>query len=223
MASDGECGLHQSRHQTVLLLGCVGVLPLAGECDNSDPAEFRIYAGIFTVVRFERLPSSSCYIGKECLVILELAPYNTPVVSSDLIIVKTGSQPTRRIASRDDPDVCNGNVVTGLGPLADGLSARMRVGIDTRPEATTTDPVGIFNMSIAYSAVGIYRLCWCQASIRPCVKPEEFVVDVGQIQVNDAAYVWPACTATEPNFVTWRSWTTFDDCCCNYYEAGAVG
>jgi WD40 repeat protein len=199
--------------------------PLAGNC-GTDPAEYRIFAGLLSVVRIERTSQNNCMVGKECIVVLEIFPYNTPVITGDLIVVKTstGSQPPRRIASLDAPSVCKGDVVSGLGPQGDGFSARMKVAVDTRPEAQVSDEAGIFNMSIpAEGSDGDYRLCWCQASIRPCRDPEEFLVDIGRLTVTVSQYVWPTCTTKEPDFTGWRTWTTFDDCCCNYYEAGAVG
>ncbi|OLP82627.1 hypothetical protein AK812_SmicGene36704 [Symbiodinium microadriaticum] len=70
---------------------------------------------------------------------------------------------------------------------------------------------------------GDYRLCWCQGSRRPCSTPEDFNFDVGKLNIASAQYVWPLCTFEETVFRSWRDWQTFDDCCCNYDEAGAVG
>lgn len=81
---------------------------------------------------------------------------------------------------------------------------------------------------------GEYRLCWCQASSRPCSYPADFNFDVGKLQIVAAAYVgalaafkeaaevWPLCSFQAVVFTTWREWQTFDDCCCNYNEAGGA-
>ena len=46
-----------------------------------------------------------------------------------------------------------------------------------------------FSGSAADIMSGEYRLCWCQASSRPCSYPEDFNFDVGKLQIVAAAYV----------------------------------
>jgi len=198
--------------------------PLAANCLPSDPSQFRIDAGLITIIRFTWETEARCEIGKNCLITFELAPYNTPVVKSDLLMVKTGESTANRLASPGDRDICNGQRVKGLGPLGDGVSARMRVAFDTRPKAKITDrELGMFDLSTTAAEPGIYRLCWCQGSIRQCTDSSEFVIDVGQLTVSLPAYIWPDCSHKEQSFTGWRQWTNFDDCCCNFAEAGTVG
>jgi len=200
--------------------------PLAANCVASDPSMFRIPAGILSMIRFERLTTARCEIGKNCLVTFEGEPYNTPVAVSDLIMIKTGPAPGNVLATRDDPNVCIGSIVKGVGPDGDGMSARMKVGFDIRKDAPITDrELGLFDLGTTASTtpIGNFRICWCQASIRPCNDPSDFVADIGQLTVLQAAYVWPDCANKETPFTGWRIWPTFDDCCCNHNEAGTVG
>lgn len=196
----------------------------AAGCTPDDPSMYRIDAGLITVIRFTRITDNKCQIGKACLVILQLAPHNTPVAVSDLLMVKEGKAPGDRLATRGQPETCKGAVVTGLGPERDGLSARMKVGYDTRPKARFPDEeLGLFDFGATDSKTGQFRLCWCQASIRPCLHPDDFIADVGKLVVERAKYVWPDCTTKDTPFVSWRKWGTFDECCCNHHEAGTVG
>lgn len=198
--------------------------PLAANCRHDDPSMFRIDAGLLTIIRFTSVSDNKCQIGKDCLIVVDIAPLNTPVVASDLLMVKEGSQPGNRLASRNEPKTCKGAVVQGLGPSADGLSARMKVGFDTRPGARNKDvELGLFDFGKTASVPGVYRLCWCQASMRPCLKPDDFIADIGKLEVEKVQYVWPDCSAKEVAFIAWRSWGTFDECCCNHHEAGTVG
>merc|ERR1712072_1355455 len=109
------------------------------------------------------------------------------------------------------------------------ISARMKVGFDTRPNARIKDEeVGLFDLGTVQEVTGeeqevTFRICWCQASIRPCARASEFVADIGKLTIVKAKYAWPACTDDEVTFVGWRVWGTFDDCCCNHNEAGTVG
>lgn len=176
------------------------------QCDPGQPADFNVDAGFLTVVRFEERIGASCEVGKPCIVKMTLAPHNTPMDLSDRLIVKHGGVPNKALE-------CIGDPILGLGPNGDGLSKRM----------TIVDGVGVFDFGNAAAMVSRYRLCWCQGSRRPCISPEEFVYFVGELQVREADYVWPACTSKKPIFTSWRSWQTFDDCCCNFFEAGAIG
>jgi len=203
------------RGRTLRLCWCA---QLAG-CNRDNPADFRIDAGLMTVVRFEveALVQTFCEIGKNCTVKVKLADM-TPMVGSDLIMVKTGSTPPRRMADMRDPLICKGDPVQGFGRDGDGRSGRLRV-----EKSQSGEDEGVFDLGKTAAAAAQYRLCWCQASIRPCLLPSEFVADIGRLTVTEAKYVWPTCTAKEVPFNGWRNWQTFDDCCCNFAEAGAVG
>merc|ERR1712039_696412 len=111
---------------------------------------------------------------------------------------------------------CDNNDPSGFG-LDAGLMTIVRMKI-------TRDKVnGTFDFSTTLAEAGEYRLCWCQGSFRPCTTAAEFSFDIGRLTVAAAEYVWPACAALETAFTGWRTWQTFDDCCCNFQEAGAVG
>ncbi|CAE7522848.1 unnamed protein product [Symbiodinium natans] len=89
---------------------------------------------------------------------------------------------------------------------------------------TAAGDTGTFSLGLVdETGPGDYRLCWCQGSRRPCTTAEDFNFDVGKLHIAAADYVWPLCTFQESVFRSWRDWQTFDDCCCNYDEAGAVG
>lgn len=207
--------------------------PLAAKCDASKPEGFRIDAGLLTVIYFKKPTDNYCQIGKPCLVTFELAPVNSPVSVSDLVMVKRGSSPPNRLATYNDPKTCTGEPVRGLGPDGDkglgpdgdAISARLQVGYDTRAGAKITDrELGLFEMGIVATGTdGSYRLCWCQASIRPCREAHEFVADIGKLVIQKAKYVWPDCADREVQFTGWRIHGTFDECCCNHNEAGTVG
>lgn len=177
-------------------------------CNGNDPSGFSIEAGIISLVRLEGDLETSCYMKGPCAATLQL-DVSKPIAVGDMVLVKKGAKPWMRLAG------CKGDVVAGIGANLDGYSARL-----TAPDGNT----GTFGLGTADSVdSGVYRLCWCQASIRPCVTPEEFNFDIGSIFVRPAAYVWPTCSQEESTFTSWRKWKTFDDCCCNYDEAGAVG
>jgi len=207
--------------------------PNAKSCNSNSPEEFRIQAGLITILRWASISDfNRCEIGKACLVIIRLAPWNMPTSVSDLIMAKTGDAPNTRLATQEQPDVCTGEPVQGIGLYGDAISGRMTTGFDTRPNARIKDEeVGMFDMGTVSKtlATGKYRLCWCQASIRPCADPSEFVVDIGLVQINRPYYVWPECTTLDIPFESWRGppqgvgWASYDDCCCNHFEAGTVG
>eukprot|EP00930_Biecheleria_cincta_P067841 TRINITY_DN5474_c0_g2_i1.p1 TRINITY_DN5474_c0_g2~~TRINITY_DN5474_c0_g2_i1.p1 ORF type:complete len:2016 (-),score=255.03 TRINITY_DN5474_c0_g2_i1:107-6154(-) len=176
-------------------------------CDGNRPEGFSIDAGIISLVRLEGDVEVSCYMRGPCAAVLQL-DVSKPIAVGDMIVVKRGAKPWMRLVG------CTGDVVTGIGTNLDGYSGRL----------TADGNTGTFELGTADSVdSGTYRLCWCQASIRPCVTPEEFNFDIGSIFVRPAAYVWPTCSQQESTFTSWRQWQTFDDCCCNYDEAGAIG
>lgn len=176
-------------------------------CDPNRPAEFTIFAGFVTLVRLEADLEVTCFMKGPCDLVVDL-PTTKPLAAGDLVVVKTGTKPEMRLRG------CTGEIVTGIGPLLDGYSARLTAAGDT----------GTFSLGFVDEAgPGDYRLCWCQGSRRPCSTPEDFNFDVGKLNIAAAQYVWPLCTFEETVFRSWRDWQTFDDCCCNYDEAGAVG
>jgi len=199
--------------------------PKAGGCVHNRPDLFNIDAGLFTLIKFTQLSDNRCFTGKDCIVVFQLAPFNTPVSVSDMVMIKQGrNHAPNRLPTMGDTEVCVGKPVVGLGPDRDGISDRMRVGFDIRPEATIKETdLGIFGLQKVEALPGQYRVCWCQASIRPCRKASEFSVDIGKLNIESVKYVWPDCAAKDVPFISWRAWGTYDECCCNHQEAGAVG
>ncbi|CAK9021126.1 unnamed protein product [Durusdinium trenchii] len=178
-------------------------------CNPGTPADFTILAGFITLVRLAADLDVTCYMRGPCSGDVQLASAK-PMAAGDQLLVKTGTRPSMRLGG------CTGDVVTGIGPLLNGYSSRMTLSAD--------GSTGTYDLGQAESiSAGEYRLCWCQASTRPCTMPEDFNFDVGKLLLASAEYVWPLCSYQAVIFTSWRDWQTFDDCCCNYNEAGAVG
>lgn len=178
-------------------------------CNPNIPADFTILAGFMTIVRLETDMNVTCFMRGPCSGDVQLASAK-PMTAGDQLVVKAGTRPLTRLGG------CTGEVVPGVGPLLDGYSGRLTISADGL--------TGTYDLGQAASiTTGEYRLCWCQASTRPCNYPEDFNFDVGRLTLAAANYVWPLCTLQDIVFTAWREWQTFDDCCCNYNEAGAVG
>lgn len=178
-------------------------------CDPSNPADFRADAGAMTILRLEQEVNIGCMIKAACAASLPLASA-TPMAAGDQLMAKRGTADPRGKRGRLD---CEGPAVTGLGPYGDGKSDRLKVDGE----------LGTFSFGLTEAEVGVYIMCWCQASFQPCLEESDFSFFVGSVTVTAPRYVWPACIEKETRFLKWRKWETFDDCCCNYAEAGAVG
>mmetsp|Transcript_62634 Transcript_62634/g.132335 ORF Transcript_62634/g.132335 Transcript_62634/m.132335 type:complete len:269 (-) Transcript_62634:228-1034(-) len=178
-------------------------------CDPDEPGDFRRDAGVITIVRLEQELSVTCLITATCAAELTLERA-TPFAVGDMLMVKNGSVDASSRLS------CEGTAVTDLGEYADGRSTPLTIGGDD-------DELGIFEWGITQGEVGEYLLCWCQGSTRTCTDESDFTFHVGFLTVTAPTYVWPTCAEKEQSFSGWRDWETFDDCCCNYAAAGAVG
>jgi len=177
-------------------------------CNPDVPADFQRDAGAITIVRLEAELKVTCMIKGLCRALVTLAT-SAPIGVGDQLMVKSG---TANLKSRLE---CQGTPLPVLGPKSDGRSGRMK--LDSDPN------IGVFDFGETKGDVGGYILCWCQASFRPCLSPADFGFHVGSLTITSPEYVWPACTDKEQAFAGWRVWENFDDCCCNYAAAGAVG
>ena len=178
-------------------------------CNPNVPADFTILAGFMTIVKLEVDMNVTCFMRGPCSGDVQLASAK-PMTAGDQLVVKAGTRPSMRLGG------CTGEVVPGVGPLLDGYSGRLTISADGL--------TGTYDLGQAASiTTGEYRLCWCQASTRPCTTTEDFNFDAGRLTLAAANYVWPLCSLQDTTFTAWRAWQTFDDCCCNYNEAGAVG
>jgi len=178
-------------------------------CDPSNPKDFTIQAGRISLVRLEEDIQSTCFMKGPCAVKIQLE-VSKPMAAGDQIVIKEGPRPWARLEG------CKGKVAVGIGQAGDGYSSRLTVSTDG---LTGTYDMGYVDTLTS----GEYRMCWCQSSIQPCVSEEDFNFDAGKLFIAPADYVWPTCSFKDVSFNNWRDWKTFDDCCCNYDEAGAVG
>eukprot|EP00927_Polykrikos_kofoidii_P061556 TRINITY_DN56394_c0_g1_i1.p1 TRINITY_DN56394_c0_g1~~TRINITY_DN56394_c0_g1_i1.p1 ORF type:complete len:1294 (-),score=161.86 TRINITY_DN56394_c0_g1_i1:124-4005(-) len=186
------------------------------KCDPAKPSDFRIDIGRLTIVRLlNQGLTLSCSAGMACKLEVDLLQ-NGPFSIGDVLLVKNSKIPYEGGIGRLE-HCASASAIAGLGPNKDGLSARMVLNQDD-------DNVGVFDFGLAKpEALGEWRLCWCQGSIRPCEDSTEFSYDVGGAVIESEPFVWPACTERTVQFSSWRKWSTFDECCCNYHEAGAIG
>eukprot|EP00928_Gymnodinium_smaydae_P021830 TRINITY_DN18546_c0_g1_i1.p1 TRINITY_DN18546_c0_g1~~TRINITY_DN18546_c0_g1_i1.p1 ORF type:complete len:1913 (+),score=396.59 TRINITY_DN18546_c0_g1_i1:188-5926(+) len=188
------------------------------QCSPTRPSDFIIELGLITVVHLpDRTHRITCIVGVDCKFSMDLATSH-PFAEGDLAVVRVGRAPPQSRLGRQTYCAQSENLL-GIGPKEDGFSARMVTSTDA-----DGNTIGTFDLERAtFAKPGVYRICWCQASLMPCDEPEDFNYDIGQIEVVSADYVYPQCTATEVQFTGWREWKTFDECCCNYNEAGALG
>jgi len=179
-------------------------------CDPGQPSDFTIQAGYMAYVRQDSDLAAYCYELSSCSVRVSIQDFQ-PIRDGDRLLVMQADEPEERLLG------CDGNLTVGLGPAGDGYSA---IAVLDSDEA-------VFDLGSADVAVGIYRLCWCQNSQRPCDSASDFNYDIGYLEVQEAGggYIWPDCTYQSLTFTDWRQgrWLTFDDCCCNYAEAGSRG
>merc|ERR1712048_68694 len=114
--------------------------------------------------------------------------------------------------------------MSGIGPNGDGFSKRMYIRETKDGTGAVIKSEGVFELNVATTIPPNkdYRLCWCQASIMPCELHPEFIFDIGYVKVVSETSIWPSCLELEVNFYGWRGppWSTLDDCCCNFWEAG---
>lgn len=184
-------------------------------CNTSMPSEFRTDAGLLTIAKFNARAEMSCNIGSTCTVILE-TERNSPLALGDVLMVKRppeGAVVNGRVRRRVGL-ACQGDVITTMGREQNGISDRLYF----------EDGSAVFEFGRVTAEAGLFRLCWCQGSIRQCLDPAEFTFDAGSLEIKDDDMVWPDCTLTARPFIGWRApYATFDDCCCNIAEAGGVG
>eukprot|EP00929_Paragymnodinium_shiwhaense_P063816 TRINITY_DN31931_c0_g1_i2.p1 TRINITY_DN31931_c0_g1~~TRINITY_DN31931_c0_g1_i2.p1 ORF type:complete len:1067 (-),score=220.76 TRINITY_DN31931_c0_g1_i2:57-3257(-) len=185
------------------------------QCNRDEAADFRVQIGTVAIVKLEEAGISLiCIRGVKCDLRVDLTK-NQPLAIGDFLAVKRGMAPAAVGLGRQ-AYCATQELQTGVGPHSKGFSGRMQLEED--------GTIGHFDLGFPVEIpIDSYRLCWCQGSARPCETLEDFSFDFGSLAIEEAEYVWPQCSNAAMPFGGWREWQTFDECCCNHHEAGAVG